>query len=105
MQVILCIVSVIYGGLSIIAASFQIKNEKKPIPPAILMIGGSLLLMSGAVFNVFGQWYDYIIAMIGCIMISASAVWNGIKSKQFHVQHHIIRAIVTILLITGYIVL
>ena len=45
MRIILCIVSVLFGGLSMIAAFSQVKREQKPIS-AILMIFGSLLLLA-----------------------------------------------------------
>lgn len=104
MQVILCIVSVLFGGLSVIAAFSQIKSEKKPFP-AIVMAIGSLLLIAAVLCNIIGQRFDCIIALLGCIAICAAAVWNGIKSKQLHIQHHIIRIALSLMLIIGFAVL
>ena len=40
MNIVLCIVSILFGGLSLVAAVFQIKSEKKAMP-AVLMIGAT----------------------------------------------------------------
>ena len=95
MQVILCIVSVLFGGLSIIAAVCQIKTEKKS--------AGSLLLIAAVICSILVMRFDFIIALVGCAAICAAAILNGIKSKQLHIQHHIIRIALSIILIIGFI--
>ena len=104
MQVILCIVSVLFGGLSLIAAISQIKSEKKSIP-ALIMITGSLLLIAVVICNMVGQHFDYIIAFLGCTAVCAAALMNGIKSRQLHIPHHVIRITLSIILIIGFAVL
>ena len=104
MQVILCIVSALFGGLSLIAAVSQIKSEKKSLS-ALIMITGSLLLIAAVVCNIAGQPFDFIIAFLGCTAICAAAIMNGIKSKQFHIQHHIIRIALSVILVIGFAVL
>ena len=104
MRIILCIVSVLFGGLSMIAAFSQMKSEQKPVS-AILMIAGSLLLLATVMCNILGQRIDYILALPGCIAICAAAIWNGKKSGQLHIQHHIIRIALSIILIIGFVVL
>ncbi len=104
MQVILCIVSVLFGGLSLIAAISQIKSEKKSTS-VLIMITGSLLLIAAVVCNMVGQQFDYIIAFLGCTAVCAAAILNGIQSKQLHIQHHIIRIALSITLIIGFAVL
>ena len=104
MRIILCIVSVLFGGLSMIAAFSQVKSEQKPFS-AILMIFGSLLLLAAVICNILEQRTDWIIALLGCIAICAAAIWNGKKSGQLHIQHHIIRIALSLLLIIGFAVL
>lgn len=104
MQVILCIVSVLFGGLSLIAAISQLRSEKKS-PSALIMIAGSLLLIAAVICNLFGQKFDVAAAILGCAAICAAAIMNGIKSKQLHIQHHIIRIALSIILIIGFAVL
>ena len=48
---------------------------------------------------------DWVIALPGCIAICAAAIWNGKKSGQLHLQHHIIRMAMSLLLIIGFAVL
>lgn len=104
MRAILCIVSILFGGLSMIAAVSQIKSEKKAIS-ALIMITGSTLLITAVILNIIGQQLDGIIALLGCAAICAAAILNGIKSKQLHIQHHIIRIMLSMILIIGFIVL
>ena len=101
MQIVLWIVSVLFGGLSLIAAVSQIKSEKKS-PSALIMIAGSLLLIAAAVCNIAGQQGDFIFAFIGCAAICASAIMNGIKSGQLHIPHHVIRITLSVLLLVGF---
>ncbi len=55
MQVLLCVVSVLFGGLSMIASIIQMKSENKPISDEVMAIG-SLLLIAAAVCNISAQW-------------------------------------------------
>ena len=103
MKAILCIVSVLFGGLSMIAAVSQIKSDKSV--SALIMIAGSLLLIAAVICNLLGQQFDYIIASLGCIAICAAAIWNGVKGGQLHIQHHIIRIALSIVLIIGFVLL
>ncbi len=101
MRIILCAVGALFGALSMIASVSQLKHEKKPIPAAI-MTTGSFLLIVAIICNFMGQWFDHIIALLGSIAICAAAIWNGIKSKQFHIQHHIIRIVLSTVLVIGF---
>ena len=101
MRIILCVVSVLFGGLSMTAALSQMKGEKKPVS-AILMIAGSLSLLAAVVCNALEQRVDYMVALPGCAAICAAAILNGKKSGQFHIQHHIIRIALSLVLIVGF---
>lgn len=104
MRIILCIVSVLFGALSMTAAFSQVKSDQKPIS-AILMIIGSLLLLAAVICNILEQRSDYMIALPGCVAICAAAIWNGKRSGQLHIQHHIIRIVLSIVLIIGFVAL
>ncbi len=101
MKILLCVVSVAFGILSMIASVSQMKNEKKPFS-AILMALGSLVLLAAVICSISAQPFDYILALLGCLAMCAAAIWNGIKSKSFHIQHHIIRILLSLLLIIGF---
>lgn len=102
MQIVLAVVGVLFGGLSLIAACTQVKKEKKPAT-AILMIIGSLLLLAAVGCNLLGQRADVLLALLGCVAICGAAIWNGVRSGQFHPQHHIIRIALSLLLLVGFI--
>ena len=98
MQVILCIVTVLFSGLSLIAAVSQIiKSEKKPAS-ALMMITGSLLLIAAMACNMAGEQWDLILAFLGCAAVCAAAILNGIKGER-------LRIALSIILIIGFAVL
>ena len=104
MNIVLWIVSIVFGGLSLVAAISQMISDKKSIP-AVLMIIGSAMLISAAIFNFTKQQFDYVLALIGCTGICAAAICNGLKSGNFHIQHHVIRITLSLVLIIGFILL
>ena len=104
MNIALCIASILFGGLSLLAAIVQVIAEKKPMP-AILMMIGSVILISAAICNFAAQQFDFILALVGCTAICLAAVRNGLKSGNFHIQHHIIRIAVSLVLTIGFILL
>lgn len=106
MQIVLCIVSVLFGGLSLLAAVSQIKakSEKKPLA-ALIMAVGALILFASVICNIIAWRFDFIVALIGCAVICAAAIMNGIKSGQLHIQHHIIRITLSVILTVGFIFL
>ena len=102
MNIALCIVSILFGVLSLLAAIVQIIAQKKPMP-AIIMIIGSVILISAAICNFAEQQFDFVLALVGCTAICFAAIRNGLKSGNFHIQHHIIRIAVSIVLTIGFI--
>lgn len=104
MNVVLSIVSVIFGGLSLVAAIAQMRDDKKSIP-AVIMIIGSAMLISAVICNLAKQQFDFVLAFIGCAAICAAAICNGLKSGGFHIQHHIIRITLSVILVVGFVLL
>ena len=104
MQIVLCIASVLFGGLSLLAAAVQVKKEKKSLS-AFLMAAGSLLLIAAVVCNILGLHVDFLLALFGCAAICAAAIWNGMKNDRLHPMHHVIRIALSILLLIGFILL
>ncbi len=106
MTAVLNIVSVIFGGLSLIAAisQMQMRDDKKSTP-AVLMIIGSAMLISAVICNLAKQQFDFVLALIGCAAICIAAIYNGLKSGGFHIQHHIIRITLSIVLVVGFVLL
>ena len=104
MSVVLCIVSIIFGGLSLIAAISQMRADKKSAP-AVLMVVGSVMLIAAAICNFTKLQFDCVLALAGCAAICAAAICNGLKSGNFHIQHHIIRITLSLVLIVGFVLL
>lgn len=102
MQVVLCIVSGLFGVLSLVASISQMLHEKKPFP-GIVMSGGSLLLLVSAAICLSSLAWDWLSALAGCVGICAAAMYNGIQRKNFHIQHHIVRIALSVLLVIGFI--
>ena len=100
----MCVVSVLFGGLSLFAAVVQLKAEKKSIQ-AVLMILGSAVLIAAVACNFAAVKSDYIIALLGSAAICAAAIWNGVKGRNFHIQHHVIRILLSLILVVGFILL
>ncbi len=104
MNGVLCIVSIFFGGLSLIAAISQMRGDKKSTP-AVLMIIGSVMLISAVICNLAKQQFDFVLALIGCAAICIAAICNGLKSGNFHIQHHIIRITLSLILVVGFVFL
>ena len=104
MQIFLCIVSALLGVLSAIAAVSQIRGKKTSVP-AWVMLAGALLLVAAVVCNGIGQQFDFVVALLGCTAICAAALMNGIRSKQLHIPHHIIRILLSAALLVGFAIL
>ncbi len=101
MQIVLCIIGALFGGLSLLASLTQIKQDKKS-SPAILMAAGSVLLIAAVIFNIFARRFDVIAALFGCIVICAAAIQNGINSGKLHLSHHIVRILLSLALVLGF---
>lgn len=104
MNLFLRIVSIAFGGLSLLAAVYQMRAEKRSLS-AGLMMGGSLLLIAAVVCNLAKLQYDFVFALAGCAAICVSAIRNGLESGNFHIQHHIIRIALSLVLIAGFVLL
>ncbi len=105
MNIALCIISGIFGALSLIAAISQLRGENKSFPSATLMIIGSVILLSAVICNIAKLYFDFVIAAVGCAGICTAAIYNGLKSGNFHPKHHIIRITLSLILIAGFIFL
>lgn len=100
----LYILSIAFAALHCFAAVRRFKADKKAFP-GVLMIIGSLILAGAVICGIAKQSFDFIFALFGCGLICFAAVFNGLKSGSFHIQHHIVRIAVSVILITGFIFL
>lgn len=89
------VLAAIYGGLMLIA-TFQEKPLN--IVSGIIMTG-SLLTLAYSFLRYVDHNNQIILLICGMIIISLGTVINGIRQKDFHLSHHVIRLIVEALII------
>lgn len=104
MKYVLYVITALYAILSAFAAIVQMKTAKQK-STSLMMLGGGLILIITVILHILNLRYNWIAAVVGGILICAAAFINGKKSGNFHITHHIIRFIITLLLIIGYIML
>jgi len=97
---ILLIIAILYGGLTIFAGVLQFKEKKINLLSGFAMIiGGLLIIVSSIKVNVFGQFTIFVL-ILGLLLIHFSAINNGFKLYgKLNIKHHIVRFIISILII------
>lgn len=101
MKIALCILIILFGGLSMLAAITQLKAARNRRSPMVMTVGSALLLL--AVLFLLLQWKaDWILALAGNILICGSALYNGLTGDNFHLQHHIVRITLSLVLTAGF---
>lgn len=97
---IFTILVVIYGGLTVYVGYTQLKKEKIPVFSGFLMvIGGFLTILSAGRDTVLSN-YSLIILVLGLVLIHISAIENGKHLYgKINLKHHVIRFLISILLI------
>lgn len=100
---IICIISLLFGILSMFAALSQYKNAKKPTPHLVMALGSGILMFA-IVAAVSCPVFDWIFALAGCGLICGAAIYNGRTSGNFHPVHHIIRIGLSVFLVAGFII-
>lgn len=98
MRYFICGIAFFYAGLSMLAAVTQLKKATHKDTPVMMLSGGLLLVVAAFLPKV-----DWIVAIIGGALICIAAFLNGKRSGSFHASHHIIRFVITSLLVIGFI--
>lgn len=98
----LCIITVLYALLNIIAALLQMIKTKQKDTSAAMQCGGLFLLFASNL-HMRAIPYSWIFAAIGGLLICIAAFINGRRSESFHASHHIIRLVITLALVAGFI--
>ena len=101
MRYLLYIVTALYALLSVLAAGTQFRTADKKDTPALMILGGLLLLLA-VVAEVMALFEGWPIVILGGVLICLAAFLNGRRSGNFHLKHHVIRLGVTLLLVLGY---
>lgn len=102
MKYVLYSVTLLYAGLTFFAAFSQLKKAEQKTPYAVMAAGG-LILIAAIGLHLISIPFNWFAAVLGGVLICTAAIYNGKKSGNFHITHHIIRFSVTLLLIAGFI--
>lgn len=105
LTLLLFLIGIAYGGLTVLAGSFQLKEKKINFWASLLMIIGGTLTVISIIFNFILEKNTIYLLIAGIALIYAAAINNGYKMYgKINVRHHIIRICISILIITLYIV-
>lgn len=104
MKIALASVSILFACLSAFAALSRLRAEER-CGSHILMLLGAFLLTAAAVCLLLGWQGKVLNAVLGCALICTAAVWNGKKSGNFHIRHHLVRLALSLILIAGFVLL
>ena len=99
MRIALYIVTAAYALLSAAAAATQLRMGKSR-DTSLVMLGGGVLLLAAVLLDGMGLPLAWAVALGGGAMICAAALVNG-KRAEFHALHHVVRAILTAVIVLG----
>lgn len=108
MPMAVSVFAIVFGLLHIIAAAAQFKSKDPAARgSAALMLTGSVLLIGAAVAHLaYGAPGDWMVALsaavCGFLPICFAAYLNGKRAGKLNPRHHIIRGIVAVLLVIGF---
>ncbi len=85
-KIIGTVLACMYAAVTMFAA---FKSDKKNISFPLFIVG-CILVLAFAVLNILSTNYVMLL-IIGMLLISAAALANGIRQKNVHIHHHIIR--------------
>ena len=66
------------------------------------MLIGAMVVLAGVVLCLLNCALDWLIALTGFILIACAALQNGRKSKNVHIEHHVIRMLLFATLSIGF---
>jgi hypothetical protein len=97
-RIILVIIASIYGALNIIVGGVGVNKKEINTLSAIIMISGGVLTIVSILVNILP------LLILSLLMIHLSAICNGYKMYgKINIQHHIVRAVFSILIILLFI--
>lgn len=100
-ELLIYICAGLFALLHLAAAVSQFKT--RPLAPHILMAAGALGLGAAIYDSVNAGACDWLLALLACGMICGAALWNGRRSGEFHLSHHITRAALALILVLDFV--
>ena len=108
MRIVISVLAILFGGLHFIAGFTQFKSKDPAARGfATAMTCGGIALICAAIVHLIGHlssWQDVISAVTGCLLICVAAWENGKRSGNFHLSHHVVRGVIAVLLVVGFLI-
>jgi hypothetical protein len=101
MKYVVFVIAIVYALLAIYACLPQWKRPDRRLT-AILMTAGGLILILTAILCLAGWKMDWLLAIIGCLLIVEGAVLNGARMGRSHPKHYTVRFLITLVLVVGF---
>lgn len=101
MKIALCIITFLFAGLHLFAASMNLRKSEEKFNN-ILMIVGSIFSFAGMVFSLLKNPFEWVMVLIGLGCVVCAAILNGKKQGNLHIKHHIVRIVISFVLICGF---
>ena len=98
MKYVVFILALAYALISLYAA-LPLRNKADRRLSFLLMVAGSLFLIATAILCLTGWSADWLLCIIGCLLLVEAAVLNGARVGRTHPKHHTVRFLITIVLI------
>lgn len=94
------IIVIVYGGLTVFAGTTQLKQRKISTLSSFTMIVGGFLIIVSSINGTALEYCTFYILILGLLLIHFSTINNGFKLYgKINIKHHIIRLIISILII------
>lgn len=107
MRIVVSVLAILFGLLHIIAALTQFKSKDPTArgSAAIMVCGGVILISTAIVHLVYEDPGDWMVALsaavCGFLPICFAAYLNGKRMGKIHIRHHVVRAVISVLLMAG----
>ncbi len=87
MKIFGAVLAVFYAGVML----FAVCREKSKSVSSVLIAAGSLLVLAYTLLDLIRGQNLILVMIIGMLGISAGALVNGVRQKNLHLHHHVIR--------------
>jgi len=101
MKYVVFAVTLVYALLSIYASLAQWKRPERRLTAILLTAGGLVLILTG-ILSLTGWQMDWLLSVIGCLLLVEAAVLNGARIGRTHPKHHAVRFLITLVLVIGF---
>ena len=101
MKYVVFVLALAYALLSIYASLPVWKKPDRRLTAILMTAGGVVLILTG-ILCLTGWKLDWLLAIIGCLLLVEAAVLNGVRVGRTHPKHHAVRFVITLVLVIGF---